>query len=94
MAGLWRKVIPWVRVSTGLDLTAEQLTAFAERLEQLGFLASDKERTPGVALEMTPAPVTRPAAEVPQTPLPVPSPPVTADVQTPFRRCPCRPTSP
>ncbi len=71
------KVIPWVRVSTGLDLTAEQLTAFAERLAQLGFLASDEDRTPGVALEMTPAPPMRPAAEAPQTPLPVPSQPVT-----------------
>ena len=28
------KVIPWVRLSTGLELTADQLTAFAARLDQ------------------------------------------------------------
>ena len=75
------KVIPWVRLSTGLDLTAEQLTAFAERLDQLGFLEADQDRTPGVALEMTPAPPMRPADEAIQAPLPVPSQPVPA--QTP-----------
>jgi hypothetical protein len=49
------KVIPWVRLSTGLELTADQLTAFAARLDQLGFLESAKTRTPGVAPEETPA---------------------------------------
>ena len=51
------KVIPWVRLSTGLELTDEQLTAFAERLDQLGFLVSHMARTPGSAREVTPAPI-------------------------------------
>ena len=76
------KVIPWVRLSTGLELTEEQLMAFAERLKQLGFLASDKESTPEVAPEKTPALSTRPVVEVPQTPSPVPPQPVT--LQTPL----------
>jgi hypothetical protein len=76
------KVIPWVRLSTGLDLTAAQLTAFAERLEQLGFLESDKEGKPGVVPAKTPALATPPAAVFPQTLLPVPSQPAT--VQTPL----------
>ncbi len=32
------KVVPWVRLSTGLELSVEQLQAFAARLEELGFL--------------------------------------------------------
>jgi hypothetical protein len=48
------KIIPWVRLSTGLDLTAEQLTAFAERLDQLGFLASDEDGTPEITQENDP----------------------------------------
>jgi hypothetical protein len=85
------KIIPWVRLSTGLDLTAEQLTAFAERLDQLGFLASDEDGTPEITQKTIPAPVPQrdswaplvPAAVPPenvtgQTPLPPSGPPVTA----------------
>ena len=85
------KVIPWVRLSTGLDLTPEQLTAFAKRLDQLGFLASDEDGAPEIAPETVPDPVPPPAAMAPPTPvpllsetvtveptLPVPEPPVTA----------------
>ena len=75
------KVIPWVRLSTGLELTAEQLTAFAARLEQLGFLESDQTRTPGVAPERTPALAT--ANEEAETPLPAPSQPVMAKTPSP-----------
>jgi hypothetical protein len=71
------KVIPWVRLSTGLELTAEQLTAFAARLDQLGFLESEKARTPRVAPEKTPA--VAKADEWAETPLPVPPQPVLAD---------------
>jgi hypothetical protein len=38
------KVIPWVKLSTGLELQADQLRAFAERLQEMGFL----EGEPGV----------------------------------------------
>jgi len=71
------KVIPWVRLSTGLELTAEQLTAFAARLDQLGFLASDKARVPGLAPEETPAVAI--ADKEAQTPSPTSSQPVTAE---------------
>jgi hypothetical protein len=46
------KVIPWVRLSTGLELTEEQLTSFAQRLTQLGFL--DLTSAESVASEATP----------------------------------------
>jgi len=75
------KVIPWVRLSTGLELTAEQLTAFAARLDQLGFLASEKARPPGVASERTPALVT--ADKEAKTPSPTPSQPVIAEPRLP-----------
>ena len=66
------KVIPWVRLSTGLTLTAEQLTEFATQLEQLGFLESGENRTPGIASDATPEPVTPAPFEA--TPMPTPSP--------------------
>ena len=71
------KVIPWVRLSTGLELTAEQLTAFAARLDQLGFLESEKTRAPGVAPESTP--VVASADKEARTPSPTPSQPVLAE---------------
>ena len=74
------KVIPWVRLSTGLELTAEQLRAFAERLDQLGFLASDQARTPGLAPEERPALVTRTVAEAPPTPVPIVAQPLSVEV--------------
>jgi len=87
------KVIPWVRLSTGLELTADQLTAFAARLDQLGFLESEKARTPGVAPEKTPA-VADAGAETPsatpsqpmlaETPFPVPPQPVLAETPPPL----------
>ena len=77
------KVIPWVRLSTGLELTAEQLMAFAERLGQLGFLEPADDRTPGIAPANTPALVTRVAAEAARTPVPVPSPPAPAEPPVP-----------
>jgi hypothetical protein len=88
------KVIPWVRLSTGLELTAEQLTAFAARLDQLGFLESEEARMPGAAPEETPAvaeaddeaetPSPTPSqAVLVETPLPVPSQPAPAGDETP-----------
>ena len=74
------KVIPWVRLSTGLELTAEQLRAFAERLDQLGFLASDQARTPGLAPDERPALVTRTVAEAPPTPVPIVAQPLSVEV--------------
>ena len=35
------KVIPWVRITAGLELTMEQLSAFAQELEGLGFLEAE-----------------------------------------------------
>jgi hypothetical protein len=78
------KVIPWVRLSTGLELTPEQLMAFAERLGQLGFLASDEAGTPGVAPEGTAALIPDPAADAPQTALPVPEPLATGEPPLPL----------
>src|ERR1700690_4139607 len=75
------KVIAWVRLSTGLELTVEQLTAFADRLNQLGFLVPGKVGTPGVAPEETPAPIPRTTAAAAQTKLPAPLRP--EDVKTP-----------
>jgi multidrug efflux pump subunit AcrA (membrane-fusion protein) len=40
------KVIPWVRITAGLDLTIEQLTAFAQELEALGFLEMEAVTPP------------------------------------------------
>jgi hypothetical protein len=87
------KVIPWVRLSTGLELTADQLTAFAARLDQLGFLESEKARMAGGAPEETPA-VADAGAETPsatpsqpvlaETPFPVPPQPVLAETPPPL----------
>jgi hypothetical protein len=71
------KVIPWVRLSTGLELTADQLTAFAARLDQLGFLELEGARTPGGAPEKTPA-VAKADEEV-ETASPVPTQSVLAE---------------
>jgi hypothetical protein len=54
------KVIPWVRLSTGLELQVDQLQAFAERLEEMGFL--EGEASPPAASEA-------PALEDPAAPL-------------------------
>jgi hypothetical protein len=35
------KVVPWVKLSTGLELSVDQLQAFAERLAELGFLEGE-----------------------------------------------------
>jgi hypothetical protein len=59
------KVIPWVHLSTGLDLTEEQLTSFAQRLGQLGFLELGPARTPGVVTG-TPSPAVAPEPAAPQ----------------------------
>ncbi|MGB8297143.1 MAG: hypothetical protein WCG85_17070 [Polyangia bacterium] len=75
------KVISWVRLSTGLELTAEQLTAFAARLDQLGFLESRKARTPGGAPEKTPALVK--GDKETETSSPTPSQPVMAEPPSP-----------
>ncbi len=64
------KVISWVRVSTGLELNEEQLTSFAARLDQLGFLERPETRA-----EVTPPPV---APSAPPAPLPVPHVPTPA----------------
>jgi len=77
------KIIPWVRLSTGLELTAEQLTAFAERLDQLGFLASDEDGTPEITVETAPARVAQQSAAAPQTPAPVSSKAVTGEPPLP-----------
>jgi hypothetical protein len=37
----WDKVIPWVKLSTGLELQVDQLRAFAERLQEMGFLEGE-----------------------------------------------------
>ena len=54
------KVIPWVKLSTGLELQVDQLQAFAARLKEMGFLES--EASPPAASE-------EPALEAPSAPL-------------------------
>jgi len=78
------KVIPWVRLSTGLALTAEQLTAFAERLDQLGFLESHMARTASGEGERTPSPVTNAVAWTPVTRETASSEPVTVWMPVPI----------
>ena len=82
------KIIPWVRLSTGLELTAEQLTAFAQRLDQLGFLASDEDGTPEITVEIAPAPVPLPVAVVSPTPAPVSAETVTVEPPLPISEPP------
>ncbi|HEX7597451.1 MAG TPA: hypothetical protein VF518_04500 [Polyangia bacterium] len=91
------KVIPWVRLSTGLELTEEQLTSFAQRLAQLGFLdvASAESAASGETplLEEspasdglhfdTPSPVT-PVPELASPPTPSPGPIEAAGPSIPF----------
>ena len=74
------KVIPWVRLSTGLDLTAEQLSAFAAQLDQLGFLESESERAARIDPEPTPAPMAFPFSDFTPTPVPIPSPSPDSDL--------------
>ena len=52
-------VIPWVKLSTGMELSEDQLSAFADRLAELGFLEadpSDVESGPEVSPEEAAAP--------------------------------------
>ncbi len=53
------RVVPWVKLSTGLELQVDQLQAFAARLEEMGFL--EHEAAPAAA----PATPSRPDAKVP-----------------------------
>jgi pyruvate/2-oxoglutarate dehydrogenase complex dihydrolipoamide acyltransferase (E2) component len=40
-------VIPWVKLSTGMELSEDQLAAFADRLAELGFLEADPSDVEG-----------------------------------------------
>jgi hypothetical protein len=59
------KIIPWVKLSTGLELDRTQLEAFAARLGELGFLdgVPASSETPDPALIVTPDPVSPHAIE-------------------------------
>jgi hypothetical protein len=50
------KVIPWVRLSTGLELQVDQLQAFAASLEGMGFLESEAGPAPAAEVESTRSP--------------------------------------
>ena len=53
------KVIPWVKLSTGMELREDQLAAFADRLAELGFLEADSsgvESSPEASLGEATAP--------------------------------------
>jgi hypothetical protein len=50
------KVIPWVRLSTGLELQVDQLQAFAASLEGMGFLESEAAPAPAAEVESTRSP--------------------------------------
>jgi hypothetical protein len=63
------KVIPWVKLSTGLELQVDQLQAFAARLEEMGFLESadragaEQVAMPEAEIPLEPAPAERVPAE-------------------------------
>lgn len=42
-------VIPWLKLSTGMELTQDQLTVFADKLAELGFLEAEPSDTPSPA---------------------------------------------
>ena len=50
------KVVPWVKLSTGLELQVDQLQAFAARLEEMGFLEREDGPTPALDTPAQPAP--------------------------------------
>ncbi|HEX7498798.1 MAG TPA: hypothetical protein VF524_00685, partial [Polyangia bacterium] len=50
------KVVPWVKLSTGLELRVDQLQAFAARLEEMGFLEREEGPTPALDTPAQPSP--------------------------------------
>jgi multidrug efflux pump subunit AcrA (membrane-fusion protein) len=60
------RVIPWVKLSTGMELRVDQLQAFAASLEGMGFLEGDATHAPAVAA-LVEAPGTLAPAEVDAT---------------------------
>ena len=50
------KVVPWVKLSTGLELQVDQLQAFAARLEEMGFLEREEGPTPAQDAPAQPSP--------------------------------------
>jgi multidrug efflux pump subunit AcrA (membrane-fusion protein) len=60
------KVIPWVKISTGLELQVDQLQAFAECLEAMGFLEGEANLADEAG---PPAAAEAPALEDPAAPL-------------------------
>jgi hypothetical protein len=50
------KVVPWVKLSTGLELQVDQLQAFAARLEEMGFLEREEGPTPALDAPAQPSP--------------------------------------
>lgn len=51
------KVVPWVKLSTGLELQVDQLQAFASRLEEMGFLEREEGPTPAMDAPAQPSPL-------------------------------------
>jgi hypothetical protein len=68
------KVIPWVKLSTGLELTVDQLQSFAARLEEMGFLEGKAGPAPAPEALAPPSPPDEvalpsdPPSEVPPAP--------------------------
>ena len=60
------KVIPWVKISTGLELQVDQLQAFAECLDAMGFLEGEANLADEAG---PPAAAEAPALEDPEAPL-------------------------
>ena len=70
------KVIPWVKLSTGLELQVDQLQAFAASLEGMGFLEDEAGRAPADGAESaSPPEVVSPESEA-SAPIAPPTEPV------------------
>jgi hypothetical protein len=65
------KVIPWVKLSTGLELQIDQLQAFAASLQGMGFLEDEDGRAPaGEAESASPPEAVSAGSEAPIPPAP------------------------
>ncbi len=64
------KVIPWVKLATGLSLQVDQLRAFAQRLDELGFLERELTQEIKTLDAETPAEPAAPLADAAPSPAP------------------------
>jgi hypothetical protein len=84
---LLEKVIPWVKLSTGMELDISQLKEFAVHLEQMGYLEPEEGLTPALETITTPELIVPILATDPPSgtsePAPPPLPPLAALAPSP-----------